>query len=67
MTYSITFRSYGACSIMLGPLGYKYFVPTGLKPFSSSCFVITDNSNTLTEHYLTAAVLDTAVRRPYSP
>ena len=36
---------------MLGPLGYKYFVPTGLKPFSSSCFVITDNSNTLTEHY----------------
>ncbi len=52
---------------MLGPLGYKYFVPTGLKPFSSSCFVITDNSNTLTEHYLTAAVLDTAVRRPYSP
>ena len=32
-------------------LGYKYFVPTGLRPFFASYFVITHNSNTLTEHY----------------
>src|SRR6266576_705947 len=32
-------------------LGYKYFVPTGLRPFFASYFVITHNSNTLTEHH----------------
>ncbi len=53
MTHSIIFRSYGAYTIIVRPLDYKYFVPTGLRPLFSSCFVIRHNSNTLTEHNLT--------------
>lgn len=30
---------------MLGPLDYKYFVPTGLRRFPQAGFVITHNSH----------------------
>ena len=49
MTDSIIFRSYGACSIMLGPLGYKHFVPTGLWRLPQAVLLSRPNSNTLTE------------------
>jgi len=35
---------------MLRAMDYKYFIPTGLRPFFSSYFVITHHSNTLREH-----------------
>src|SRR5713101_5272594 len=35
VTHPIIFRSYGACPIMWGPIVYKHFVPSGLRPCSS--------------------------------
>jgi hypothetical protein len=35
VTHPIIFRSYGACPIIWGPIVYKHFIPTGLRPFSS--------------------------------
>ena len=47
MTHPIIFRSYGACPIILGPIVYKHFVPTGLRPFSMKLFHY--HGNTLTQ------------------
>ena len=33
------------------PMDYKYFIPTGLRQFFSSWFVVLHNGNTLSEHY----------------
>src|SRR6266576_5255833 len=46
-------------------LGYKYFVPTELRPFFASYFVITHNSNTPTEHYLRQVIVDISTQAIY--
>ena len=52
MTHPIIFRSSGACPIILEPIVYKHFVPTGLRPFSSKLFGFHRQSDTLTERHL---------------
>ena len=53
MPHSIIFRSYGAYLIMLSPLGYKYFVPTGLSRFSQAILLSRTTATQLTEPLLT--------------